>query len=97
MGSGEWDLIPVKIQKPSYSALALVSSFGMKESCDSELELICNTNTRISSQQTMMLSFGHMQTIGGPIGWNDSWTWEKKVQLDAPMKSWVMSAQEPVM
>ena len=64
--SDEWGLIPGKIQNPFDNALTSISFFEMKTSCESWLELICNTNTRTSSQQ-MMVSFGCKQTIGGPV------------------------------
>ena len=65
--SDEWGLIPGKIQNLLDNALTSISLFEMKTSCESWLELICNTNTRASSKQ-MMVSFGCGQTIGGPVG-----------------------------
>lgn len=91
--SDEWSLIPGKIKNPFDNAVTSISFFEMKTSCESWLELICNTNTRTSSQQ-MMVSFGCEQTIGGPVRWTNSWTWEKRVHLQGPRKSWVMAAQE---
>ena len=68
LASDEWGLITGKIQNLFYNALASISFFGMKESCESGLELICNTSTMIGSQQTKTVPFGRMHTIGGPVG-----------------------------
>lgn len=58
---------PAKFKIHSMNAVTSISFFEIKTSCESWLELICNTNTRTSSQQ-MMVSLAASRQLVARLG-----------------------------